>query len=323
MLFKGRSAPFLPLSGSGRWPPLCIPYHVLIPPPPARSPPARGGDYSPSEEGKIRATHIPSNPSPRRGRAGACCFSPRARAGQCPSEGDIWNPNGTLSVRVDSEQDAVLVQKYGDQWREHFIQGCTTPMRSWRVLADGMPTSAKPRDKGFRDALLAQTVVDADWCYQSASHDHNLKACATMVLSLRTVEEADRLISSGLAFGGAIYTVRRWVPRVLLCRFCQQPGHLAQTCPRRHDPDARRCPRCAQPHTPRECKCPRHPSCTDIRRCSNIKLCCANCGGAHKAFDKTCPIILKARARLLVHLDNGSPFYNAQFDPAGTPARSV
>ncbi|KAL1671527.1 hypothetical protein EV122DRAFT_226420 [Schizophyllum commune] len=168
---------------------------------------------------------------------------------------------------------------------------------------------------GNRDA-----VVDAGFYHRAAAHAG--KAYSTVVLSLRTAELADRVICSDIAFNGAVYSARKWVPHVCLCHHCQEPGHLAQACPHRHDPNARKCPRCAQPHTPRECKCPNTPACADMRRCSHIAVRCANCGGAHKALDKRCPVLARARAAVYARFDNGTPYYNAQFEPSRARAGS-
>ncbi|KAL1736941.1 hypothetical protein EV714DRAFT_265755 [Schizophyllum commune] len=226
--------------------------------------------------------------------------------------GVLWRANGDLAVRVNSESDADRVLRHGDSWRAHFVKGCEVPIKRWRVLIDGMPTSGgNPEDAGFISALVDQNmatlgsrdaVVDAGFYHRAAAHSG--KAYSTIVLSLRTAELADRVICSDIAFNGALYSARKWVPHVCLCHHCQEPGHLAQACPHRQDPSARKCPRCAQPHTPREFRC-------------------ANCGGAHKALDKRCPVLARARAAVYARFDNGTPYYNAQFEPSRARAGSV
>ncbi|KAL1684412.1 hypothetical protein GGG16DRAFT_33460, partial [Schizophyllum commune] len=91
---------------------------------------------------------------------------------------------------------------------------------------------------------------------------------------------------------------------------CQKIGHIAHACPHLRDPSARTCLRCGGNHSPKECLCPQKSKCTSPRDCRHIKLRCANCNGEHKAIDKRCPVLARARLELESRFDNGTPYYN-------------
>jgi len=104
---------------------------------------------------------------------------------------------------------------------------------------------------------------------------------ASAVISLGTMEEAERLLSrEEITFGRSTVQASQFVlrPRPTVCYHCAKIGHAAK-------------------------KCNRPPQCTTCGEighsiCESAEEKCANCAGQHRATDRTCPEYVNEMERL-------------------------
>ena len=93
--------------------------------------------------------------------------------------------------------------------------------------------------------------------------------------SIKVVFEGDKL-PDGLRIGHCYYKVRPFVFSPVQCYHCQRLGHVAESCRSRV-----RCLICGEGH--------------DKSECNSNSVKCALCSGPHKANDKECVYVSKAR----------------------------
>lgn len=110
------------------------------------------------------------------------------------------------------------------------------------------------------------------------------KASSTVILAVRSETDAKTIIDKGLLIDGQRKRAERyWAARPTdQCNICQGFGHHWRRC--KADPT---CGFCAGPHKTREHECKKCPE-KKGRKCSHIKLKCANCGKPHQASDSEC-----------------------------------
>lgn len=90
-------------------------------------------------------------------------------------------------------------------------------------------------------------------------------------------------------------SVSVFVPAIKLCYKCGQLGHISKTCSR---PEI--CLNCASNH-PRE----ENKPCTERSRC-------VNCDQAHRAFDRSCPALIKKREISSIMAHKNIPYFEAR-----------
>lgn len=115
----------------------------------------------------------------------------------------------------------------------------------------------------------ADAIQDIRWLTKSLEG----KAVAHVVIHLRSVQQANQVLASGLSWDGTHHVCEIQGADQLLkrCNNCQEYGHYITTC---FNPT--RCKRCGGQHNTNDC-----------RRYSNA---CPVCSGSHHALSGQCPI---------------------------------
>jgi hypothetical protein len=192
-----------------------------------------------------------------------------------------------FTVPKDAEEK---IRQEARRWIQEFIPGAKLIGPKWyAVKADFIdkiyardPETGQISEEARKNFEEENGVKVNQMKWLGTPKEHALYASAVIKLASR--EDAEKLLSAEMreqdvTLQGCAVTISHFEDRrgPISCFKCQQYGHISTRCT-----NEERCPICAGAH----------------KRCNSTQFKCVNCGGAHRAFDKTCPIFMRQAERI-------------------------
>lgn len=183
---------------------------------------------------------------------------------------------------------AIIRVELNKQWQRIKVHGVSTHRYS---SPQGLRLAWEEIETGTQYRLTR----DPSWLRAPAAIQEEGLQFSTMVIFVEDPEEARRVLTGGLCFGGNRYRTDHYTDlrRDLVCPRCCTIGHTTyRTC--RDKPP--RCLVCAGAHEANKYSC-KEAGCRAKpgSACLHKPARCANCTGSHQAYSPTCPKIREAR----------------------------
>ncbi|KZV77936.1 hypothetical protein EXIGLDRAFT_784546 [Exidia glandulosa HHB12029] len=202
-----------------------------------------------------------------------------------------------LFVHATSAEHKAALVRFSDEWLIALGPGIKLAVRRVSLQLDLVSTKFDPNSPAALDALHLSnpTTILSRSHLQDVRWLHETKAGksgrSSLVIIVSDFDTGRGILRDGLCILGEYCPANILPPVVHQCYRCQGFGHQSSQCLKQQQPRPLACGRCASPdHATSGCKCPARPTCIAMRRCTHVILRCANCKGAHKAFDANCPV---------------------------------
>lgn len=199
--------------------------------------------------------------------------------------------SGDLSLRTATTSETQALRQFADDWVCRVGNGANIRNPTYGVLVHGIRTSTMEMDKfeEIRENILQDNrpfIPQAEIKYVGwLTRNAYSKSASSVIIEFTRPEDANKIIDEGLVWQGELFQCERYerLCRLKQCFKCQKYGHIGTQCKA-----TTACGYCAQEHNSREC-----PSKAD--RTATRK--CAACGGAHEAWNQSCPTRKEELAR--------------------------
>jgi hypothetical protein len=229
--------------------------------------------------------------------------------------------SGDLAIHVDSPT-AKKDLEAETSWVTSITPGAAVHKRTWPVLVHGVRVANYPMAAWEEHAKRMQIenvrthpgleIVGMRWLGRTIKKEH-----APLLVEVATAEQANRLISEGLAMKYDLKIVERFDPRARItqCFKCQRYGHTS-----RHCMSKQKCGYCGGDHTTE--------GCADKSEAPR-KSCAACSGGQHTSWSTACPMKLQDIQRAKTYRRTMSRLYPVAAKVAetlifsSTPAGSI
>ncbi|KAF9037469.1 hypothetical protein BJ165DRAFT_1332131, partial [Panaeolus papilionaceus] len=190
--------------------------------------------------------------------------------------------NGGMRMLINTQEGALWIKTEG---KATFLErmGGTAVMKekTIKIIVDFVPIDFNPEDEeSVRDLeqynrLERNSIANATYFKKSINRTSWQKT-ATLLVAMRSAEEANKLLEGGIAIMDEDLAVRKKVAEPEVCNNCQAPGHYAGQCTNQMC-----CSKCGgEGHNFRSC-----------RNTAEISYQCKNCGGKGHGprDDRKCP----------------------------------
>jgi hypothetical protein len=209
-----------------------------------------------------------------------------------PLRGTSRSQAGNITLTFKSKDDADRARIH-DEWIRDIDPNAEIPQRFYAVVVHNAPADIFEDENRMQDAIamlegqnhdsiIPYTVSHMRWLNNMDIRKRTKSG--PLLLSFKNKEAANAIIDNSIALNSILCRVSLYVPRPLQCFRCQDWGHRATECT-----GEARCGKCAGPHSTADHKCSHDGDCTAGPKCNMDKIKCANCGGEHASWIRTCP----------------------------------
>ncbi|KAF9035869.1 hypothetical protein BJ165DRAFT_1324271, partial [Panaeolus papilionaceus] len=190
--------------------------------------------------------------------------------------------NGGMKMMMSNLEGALWIKTKG---KKTFLErmGGTAVMKekTVKVIVDFVPIEFNPEDEGAIRGLeemnkLGKDSIASATYFKKSANRTNWQKTATLLVAMRSAEEANKLLEEGIWVDEEGLAVRKKVVEPEVCNNCQSPGHYAGKCP-----NPMCCSKCGgEGHNFRNC-----------RNTAEFTYQCKNCGGKGHGprDDRKCP----------------------------------
>jgi hypothetical protein len=209
---------------------------------------------------------------------------------------------GNLTMTFKDKSEADTARRSASEWAILIDPNATVPQRQYAVVAHNIPTDLWNGDnethehairliENFNTDAMAidYTIIKLNWLNSLEARDRTKRG--PLMISFNNRETANTAIDNCLTFNKELCNVSLYVPRTPQCFRCQDWGHRATECA-----GEARCGVCAGDHETSKHQCTHINPCPTGSRCTVTKPKCANCGGEHASWIRSCPAAKAALA---------------------------
>lgn len=210
---------------------------------------------------------------------------------------------GAILLTLNSKEAADWIREPENEmvFADTFAKGAHIRDREFTLVAPGVPLTFEPssathlREIEETNRLPSHVIRKARWI-KPIGRRRPGQTHAYAILSVASVDIANKLIKDGLAICGRIIHPMKQKQEPSQCMKCRRWGHFAANCP---DPEDT-CGTCGGKHRTNNCG-------------SKDKLHCVSCGdSSHASWDRACPEFIKRCAII----DERNPLNSMPFFPS-------
>ncbi|KAJ6176717.1 hypothetical protein N7485_003631 [Penicillium canescens] len=199
---------------------------------------------------------------------------------------------GDVSLTLRSAKDAEAARVHRGKWVQHLWKDAEVRLPSWGVVVHDVnvkslginrPAELKERQEAVSKQLLTQNLHS--WGNAEITHLAWLilpegKKSGSMIVEFSSPYVANKAIDCNTIWDSTVLTTVLYdrAARIRQCHRCQQYGHIGRTC----SANSPKCVYCAGDHL--------SPDCRGKQDATLIERKCANCGGAHAAWSRSCKV---------------------------------
>ncbi|KAF9051981.1 hypothetical protein BJ165DRAFT_1324942, partial [Panaeolus papilionaceus] len=199
--------------------------------------------------------------------------------------------NGGVMMMVNTVEGALWVKTEGKEGIIGKMGGTVTMKeKTIKVIVDFVPVEFDPSNESTireieqYNGLEDRSIASANF-FKKIIHRDSWQKTATLIIAMRSAEQANRMLEGGIAIMEEELNVRKKVVEPDQCNNCQEPGHHAGVCKK-----AMCCSKCGgEGHNFRSC-----------RNTARNTYECRNCGGKGHGprDDERCPWYIEEIRRL-------------------------
>ncbi len=206
--------------------------------------------------------------------------------------------NDMLIATVRRVDSAVILVESSEQWQRVKVHG--VPVQRYMNSANGLELA--------REEIELETDLrlkrEPTWLKSPKKIRAGRQRFAAIVVTVGSIEDARKLLKSGLRFGGHHYKTEAYrdIKPETVCARCCGIGHSSYLeC--KNDPP--RCAICAGDHEALSHTCNVIGCSVGMGKpCQHSQVKCANCGGTHEATSMKCPKVKQARKHAIQQARN-------------------